>query len=371
MNNTVTFLGLASISLFSLNNNLPANANIPQTSIQEILIKGELNQVNQQLNQNLNLNFIYLPQIEESVIPTFNLQGTFLENSNNQVNQTLGQNVLDYQLFETNLGNFNINDFLNNDNILDGGQFISQEVLVEGNSNLITQESSQLLTDFVWLDQSIGLTEDEDFSQFINKLLFEQELDSLQFGLQDSLIFGNNNIVSQTIDQTLNSFIFTNHNLNSFFDSNFLKAEIELDPVQFTIQETFINFGQNNLISQTINQFINDISFVDASIFTPKEPLFTQNNNSTTATSNSVDFDIDAFIDGILILNSTTIEANQINRQQIKIMGDENRETQNNVQVAVVSVPEPSSSRIMIVLSVIIGVISYFKKEKKKYGSLK
>ncbi len=359
MNNTVTFLGLASINLFTFTANLPANANIPQTSIQEILIEGELNQVNQQLNQSLNLNFIYLPQIEESVIPTFNIQGTFLENTNNQVDQAIEQNILDFELAETSLGDFNINDFLNSDNILDGVQFISQEVLIEGESNLIIQESSQVITDFVGLDKSFDITEYEDFSQFINKLLFDQELDSLQFGLQDTLIFGNNNMVDQTIDQTLNSFIFTDNNLS--FNTKFFNKEIALDPVQFTIQETFIDSGTSNLVSQTINQVISDISFFDfASIFVPEQPLFQPNNSSTLATSNLVNFDIDAFINGIL--NSTIIEANQINTQQIQIIGDENIETQNNVQVAIVSVPEPSSPRIMIVLSVMIGVISYFKR---------
>ena len=92
MNNTVTFFGLASISLFGFISNAPANAQIPQTSIQEILIEGEFNQVNQKLNQSLNLYFIYLPYIKESVIPTFNIQGIFLDDSNNQVNQ----NILDF-----------------------------------------------------------------------------------------------------------------------------------------------------------------------------------------------------------------------------------------------------------------------------------
>ena len=50
-------MGLTSISLFGFTTNLPANANLPQASIQEILIEGDFNEVNQQLNQILNLNF--------------------------------------------------------------------------------------------------------------------------------------------------------------------------------------------------------------------------------------------------------------------------------------------------------------------------
>ena len=130
MNNTVTFLGLASISLFSFTTNLPASAEIPQTSLQEILIEGEFNQVNQELNQNLNLHFIYLPSIEKSVIPIFNIQETFLDNPNNQVKQGINQNILDFSLSETSLSSFNVNDFLNNDDILNGKQFIRSESVV-------------------------------------------------------------------------------------------------------------------------------------------------------------------------------------------------------------------------------------------------
>lgn len=364
MNKTITFLGLASISLFGFTNNLPAHANIPQASIQEILMEGEFNEVNQQLNQILNINFIYLPQIEESAIPTFNIQGAFVENSNNQINQAINQNVLDFQLIETNLVSFNLNNFLDNDNILNSKQFISQEVFIEGDSNLITQQSSQTLTDFIWLDESSNVTKQEDFIHFIDKLLVSQELDLFQFALQDTFVSGHNNIVSQTIEQTLDSFIFTNNNLAPFFDNNVTTEEIGLDIVQFTIQETFTSLDQNTLISQNINQLINDISFVDASIFSENQGHFGQNNSSTVEANNLLNFDIDAFINGIL--NDTNVEATQTNRQRIEIIGNENTDIQENLQILFVSVPEPSLQKMMIVLFVIIGIQSSFKKWRNR-----
>ncbi len=360
MNNTVTFLSLVPISFFGLTASLPANANIPQTSIQEILIEGDLNQVNQQLNQSLNLNFIYLPQIEESVIPTFNIQGIFLGNPNNQFNQVINQNILDFQLLETSLINFDTNDFLNNDGILNGKQFITQENSIEGNNNLITQQSEQELTDFALLNGLTSTTEKQDFNYWLNEILVDQKLDSLQFSLQDTLIFGDNNIVDQTIDQTLNSFVFTNSDISDLLDTNIVDKGIEFDPAQFTIQETFIDSGQDNFISQTINQVIGDVSFINASNFTQQNPLVRQNDNTLADSNNSIDFDIDAFIDEIL--NNTAVEAIQTNRQQIEVIGDENTITQENSQVLVVSVPEPNAGRMIVLLFFIMGMISYRSK---------
>ncbi len=360
MNNTATFLSLVPISLFGLATSLPANANIPQTSIQEILIEGEFNQINQQLNQSLNLNFIYLPEIEESILPTFNIQGTFLDNPNNQVNQGIDQNIFDFQLFETSLINFDSNDFLNNDGILNGEQFITQEVFTDGNNNLITQQSDQQLTDFLWLDGLTSSVENKDFNYWLDEILVDQKLDSLQFALQDTWIIGDENIVSQTIDQTLNSFIFTNSDISNLLGTNIIDKSIGLDPVQFTIQETFIDSGQNNWISQTINQIIGDVSFIDGSFFTQKDPIFQENGSVIAKPNNSMNFDIDTFINDIL--NNTTVEATQTNRQIIEVTGDDNIRIQENSQELVVSVPETNTGRIVIFFSFIMGIVSYGRK---------
>ena len=363
MNNTVTFLSLVPISLFGFVTNLPANANIPQTSIQQILIEGGANEVYQELNQSLNLNFVYLPEIEQSVLPTFNIQGVFLDNINNQVTQSINQNILDFQLLETSLINFDSNDFLNNDGILNGEQFVTQEVFTDGNDNSITQQSDQQLTDFIWLDGFTSSVEDKNFNYWLDEILVEQKLDSLQFALQDTFIFGNENTVYQTIDQTLNSFIFTNNDLSNLLETNIADEVIELDPVQFTIQETFIDFGQKNSISQTINQVIGDVSFIDASFLTPRDPIIQQNGNAVVEANNSIDFNIDAFINDILnIKNNTKVEATQINIQEIAVTGDKNIRIQNNSQELVVSVSEPNTGRITILFLFIMGIVSYGRK---------
>ncbi|MDJ0681370.1 MAG: hypothetical protein QNJ18_16040 [Xenococcaceae cyanobacterium MO_167.B52] len=363
MNNTVTFLSLVPISLFGLATSLPANANIPQTSIQEILIEGESNKVYQELNQSLNLNFVYLPEIAESVLPTFNIQGVFLDDLNNQVTQSINQNILDFQLLETSLINFDSNDFLNNDGILNGKQFITQEVFTDGNDNSITQQSEQKLTDFIWLDGLTSSVEDKDFNYWLDEILVEQKLDSLQFALQDTLIFGNKNTVYQTIDQTLNSFIFTNNDLSNLLETNIIDETTGFNPVQFTIQETFVDSGQKNSISQTINQVIGDVSFIDASFLTPRDPIIQQNGNAVVEANNSIDFNIDAFINDILnIKNNMQVEATQINVQRIEVREDNNTRIQKNSQELVVSVSEPNTGRITILFLFIMGIVSYRRK---------
>ena len=89
---------------------------------------------------------------------------------------------------------------------MNGVQFITQAVFVDGDRNLVTQQSSQTLTDFIWLDDSSAIAqrlaegeiaESEDFNDFLNELLVTQELDSFQFGLQDTFVFGDNNSVQK------------------------------------------------------------------------------------------------------------------------------------------------------------------------------
>lgn len=327
----------------------PANGQIPQTGIQEILIEGIFNEVNQQLNQTLNLNFVYLPEIAPSVIPNFNIQGAFLDNDNNQLNQQINQNVLDFTLVDTSLTDFSVEDFLNHDNTLNGVQYISQQAFIDGNSNIIIQQSSQFLTDFFFLDQSSGITGDENFSQFLDKLLTSQGLDSLQFGLQDAFIFGNNNLINQTINQTFNSFIVTTNDFSPLFDSNGFNSSMGLDPIQFTIQEIFINDSKNNSITQIINQTISDVFFFTLNLSDENFSVTPHNSFSSVETNNSVEFDIDAFIEAIL--NDIIVTGTQINRQVADTIGNDNEAIQENVQVLIVSVPEPSSLKMLLLLA--------------------
>ncbi|EAZ91662.1 hypothetical protein [Crocosphaera chwakensis] len=367
MKNTINFLGLASVGLLGFTH-FPVNAQIPQTEIQSVVLGGEFNEISQQINQYLNLNFVYFPQVQQSVIsiPNLNIQQTFLDNPNNQFIQEKNQNFLEFPLRETSLVSFDLNDFLNNDNTLTGKQFITQEVFVEGNSNIITQKSSQTLTDFFWLDESSGITEDDNLLQFLDKLLASQALDSLQFGLQDTFVFGNDNQVSQLIDQTFESFIFTPYDFDSWFNNNLTNQDIGLDPVQFTVQNTSIiedsltPVSQNNLISQTLNQVISGISFINPTTLSQNQGFVDPNNNLLAGANSSVNFDINDFIDGIL--KNTNIEVTQKNQQSITISGDQNTSTQENEQVSAVSVPEPSIVSMMVVLGIMIGIEWFYEK---------
>lgn len=357
MKNTINFLGLASITLLGFSY-FPVSAQTPQTQIQSIVLEGQANQVSQKINQYLNLNFIYLPQIQDSVIPIPNLN--IQDNPLNNVTQITNQRVLGFPLVDTSLMSFTLNDFLQNDNTLTGKQFITQEILIEGNLNSVTQESRQTLTDFFWLDPSSKITNNDHFSQFLDKLLDSQALDSLQFGLQDTFVFGNDNKVTQLIDQTFDSFILTSDDFESWFNTNLPNESKGLDPVQFTVQHTSIVPNQNNIISQTLNQVISGISFINPSNSSQKKGFLSSNNNLIFETNSVVNFDINEFIDGIL--NNTIVEATQKNQQRIQVQGNENKATQVNQQALTVSVPEPSLGKIMVVLLVMIGLEWCYEK---------
>ncbi|MEA5510902.1 hypothetical protein VB715_14100 [Crocosphaera sp. UHCC 0190] len=361
MNNNLSFVGLASISFFSLTT-FSANGQIPQTGIQDIEIEGSFNEVTQELNQQFILNFVYLPQLESSVIPRLNVQSSLLDNVNNLLTQQINQTVLDYPFVNSSLTHFSIDDFLNYDNTLNGVQYNTQQAYIEGENNFISQKSSQTLTDFFFLDDSSGITGEENFSEFLDKFLTSQGLDSLQFGLQDTFILGNNNLITQTISQTLNGFIFTDTDFSLSSDS------FILDPIQFTIQETSIFnnvnnalVSENNIINQTINQFIGDVAFFKASSIFPNNNVFPQNNNLGFESNDLVDFDLNAFITDILNLKKTMVKGTQINRQLAETIGNDNETRQENLQVLVVSVPEPSSLKMLLLLTG-LGIYSFLIK---------
>ncbi|MEM8779486.1 MAG: hypothetical protein AAGF26_11570, partial [Cyanobacteria bacterium P01_G01_bin.49] len=322
------------------------NATIPQTVIQEVFIDGEFNEINQRIDQNIVFNFIYFPEIEESVIPNLNFQGLFLNeenNGSNQVTQQLNQTIFDLGLDETNLTNFGVDNFLNNDNVLDGSQFNLQSALLEGNSNVVTQKSQQEFSHILDLSQFDETTKNATFSELIGKILYPKELDSLQFGLQDTVIIGDRNFVSQTIEQTLIYSIITPHNFNF--------QGLDLDPIQFTIQETFIN-QDDNLINQTINQFINDVALFEVN-------LDHHNNQILSSNETIIEFDIETFINKII--GETTINAEQTNRQEVEIIGNDNTATQNNLQILAKPIPEPSTVK-MLYLIIITGCLHLVSK---------
>ncbi|MEL4897327.1 hypothetical protein [Crocosphaera sp. Alani8] len=361
-------------TVFSGISNFSAEAAIPQGSFQEIYIEGYSNEVNQQLNQTLNINFIDFSGMEDSVIPNFNIQGSFLDNPNNEVNQAINQNVLDLGLVPLNLSNFSTSDFIGNDNVLNGVQFAEQQVFIQGDNNYADQQSSQSLTNsFLW-EPLTEIEELADFKQFLSELLNSKELDSLQFSSQDTVLFGNNNIVNQNITQTLDILIFSELDLDLLFATEILGEDDFLNPTQFTIQETFISDGGGNFITRNINQSIKQISMVESSIFLDESYSFPVFPNTSTEENNLIDFPIDSFINEVL--NNTIIEAEQINSQFIEIIGDSNENTQQNEQVldlitdqessdfsaneqeSVVSVPESSNLKVILLLPIIIAIKS-------------
>ncbi|ACB51424.1 hypothetical protein cce_2074 [Crocosphaera subtropica ATCC 51142] len=366
MNQNLNWVGFTSMTVVSLTA-FTANAQIPQTAIQEVLIQGSSNEVNQQLTQTFFLNFVYLPQIEPSDIPELNIQGSFLDNTNNEVIQQIGKTVLDFPLVESRLTSFSIEDFVNHDGTLNGNQYSTQQALI-GNSqetnnqnNTISQISYQTLTNFFWLDDSSGMTGEENFNQFLEKLLTHQKLDSLQFSLQDAIVYGDNNIISQTVEQTFHHFILTNQTLDFSSELNDLDPSLGLDPIQFLIQETFTidpsnNISANNLVTQRINQLIGGTSFFNTNSL---HSVLPSSQLSEVETNSLVDFDIDAFIEAIL--NDITIATTQISRQTSEILGDENEVFQSNTQVLVTTVPEPNSLKMLLSMA-IMGAIALLRK---------
>ena len=344
----LTFLAVSLISTGIL----PAQSVIPQMGIQETFIEGEFNQVNQILNQNIILGIIYLADREESLIPNFNIQDSFNNNSN-EVNQTITQN---FPFFPQESNNFDLDNF-NLDLSLNTIQSSIQITFLEGNNNFVVQQSQQNILDFFWFDEpEDDNLLDRKLEAIIEPILFEQALDTIQSSVQDLFIFGNENLVNQEVNQNIinlllldNSLKFNQvylENLDDFFDDH---------PAQLVIQETFIiNQGKNNQVNQVIKQTINDFFFLDAT-------LLSSNNDYTLSPNKQINpnFDIERLISNIL--DKTVINANQINQQNVLIIGDDNQTIQVNNQEITVSVPEYDSPYLIL----FIGVIVLFRISKK------
>ncbi|MGK7887386.1 MAG: hypothetical protein AB4057_22505 [Crocosphaera sp.] len=378
MNKIFSLLVLVPTFFYGINN-LSTKAEIPQSSFQQIYIEGDFNQVNQQLNQNLNLHFINVPDFEMTVIPNFNIQGEFLDNTNNEVAQGINQLVFNARLMPLSSTDLTINNFLGNDNILNGVQFNEQRAFIQGNSNITAQVSNQNITDFFLLELSDNATDSNYFSQFLDELLESKLLDYFQFSSQDSLLFGDNNIINQSITQSFDIFIFNKTDYNNLFETNIWREENLLMPTQLTIQETFINFSKNNYIIQSINQSIENISFLEFD--TVSQNYLLPSFLHTNIDSNKLDeFPIDIFINEIL--NNTIIDGQQINRQFLEVIGNNNEKSQENEQILElisheklleltineqqlsVSIPEPSNLKMLLVLSVLLTFLSVKSQPK-------
>ena len=372
MLNKASQLALVSATFVVLTNfPMLAGATIPQTTVQENFIEGDNNTVNQKLHQTIVLKLVEIPGLEDSVIPNLTIQNAFIP-SGNTLNQKIDRTIPNFFSFNKDFSttgkadrqssdfmSFGIENFLNSNGVLNGIQFGTQETLIDGNNNLSNQNISQNFTQlFLFNNPKDNLnTSNEDskangllnfdLNQIIKAFSLNLGLDSWQFGLQDNSIFGNNNSVSQEIDQTITDFLLVDGKFSSAINNTVVK------PIQFTIQETFIPKGKNNTVNQEIEQNITDLSVLNPNGFSNS---VLDNNNLL---GESVNFDIDKFIN--IILNETVVNASQISRQAAVIEGDNNRSNQAIAQT--IGIPEPLT---ILGTGTALGMGAFFKRQTSK-----
>ncbi len=371
MFNTIGQLSLAAITLFGA---IPAIAEsvTPQTSIQEVFIEGDNNLVDQQFHQTIVFGLISIPNLEESVIPRITIQNIFDRGEDNQVNQQLTQTIPNFFSFNGtfNTASFGVDDFLNNDATLEGLQFSTQETFIEGNNNLVTQNSTQNLTNFFVFDESFSKQLEEletnkngsnlvnlGINQFLYTTLNDAALDAFQVGIQDIEIFGNNNLITQHLNQTITNFLLVDDSFSEAVEdilaettevNNFLDPMASLKPIQLAVQETFIDEGTGNTINQEIEQFIAQFFLLDVCLETYIYVSLTCQTNQDSA--DIIEFDIDKFITTILFDTNTTVDATQVSRQIADVIGNNNQVEQENIQMISVSIPEPASINSLLFL---------------------
>ena len=84
---------------------------IPQTSVQEILIEGKRNKINQEINQNIVFGMIYLPELDENASLQNSIQGTFI-NGENSVDQDINQTISNCSLLGDRYDNYQNNPMM-------------------------------------------------------------------------------------------------------------------------------------------------------------------------------------------------------------------------------------------------------------------
>lgn len=201
------------------------------------------------------------------------------------------------------------------DGSLVAAQLAFQETDILGNGNDVVQFSEQAIADILLFE---GDEDDGSFEDFLERTAGDLLLDSLQFSLQDVIIEGSENLVDQTISQTIAAFVF--------FDEDEIFDEDELS--QFAIQETFLGTGNstvaNNFVTQEISQSIEiDFTFSD-------DPAFAV---STTADGEVIlpNFDVDTFI-GTILGDDIVATGAQTSFQDAPITGNGNIAVQEGFQ---------------------------------------
>ncbi len=320
---------------------------IPQGIIQEVaILNGKNNLVQQNISQNLIIYLVSAPDIAETAsINTF-LQTNSDIGVDNQVSQNLNQTMGDFPLFPNHFVEgkredvdknnlvLDYNDFIGNDDILDSVQFTNQQIIVEGNNNDFSNSSEQIIYDLSWYDefafnQNNIFDNNLTFDDFLEDFVGDYVLDSVQFAVQDIVIRGNRNSITQDLEQTIATFIV----LDDDFIEELSEDSANLSPVQLVIQEDFIDTN-NNQIEQNVTQNISfDFSFSN-------EP----NRNISEVTGEELEieklnFNIDDFILPVLenTNKDTVVFANQDTLQKTDVFGDKNTDIKENSQILVLS----------------------------------
>ena len=219
---------------------------------------------------------------------------------------------------------------------LDTVQFIDQQALVEGNSNSLDFYSKQKIYDLsgygeFGFDPDYVFDESIAFNDFLENFAGSNLLDSTQLGIQDAIVFGDNNDIIQELDQSIDTFII----LDEDYSQELLEEYDYLSTVQFAFQESFLD-EDNNLIDQNINQNI-QLNFGFSDIISDD---LTGTEGAELATPQ---FSIDDFILPILDNNNEGSEffenhevlANQKNQQTANVFGNHNTDDKYNNQILI------------------------------------
>ena len=320
---------------------------IPQLVIQEVDIpEGDNNYIEQVINQDIIIHVLEIPDLENTIgIQSF-IQTDSDIGTDNLVAQNIHQATVDFPLFPNNYSpskskyadsnnlSLDFDDFINSDNILDTVQSINQQALVEGNSNTLDFYSEQIIYDLSAYDEfgiDLDYVFDENiaFDDALENFTSSSLLDSVQLGVQDVRVFGDDNEIIQELDQTIDTFII----LDEDYSQELTKDSEHLSPVQFAFQESFLD-EDDNIIEQNINQ---SIKFD----FSLSEKINDELIGTRGAALANPEFSIDDFVLSLLenndensdLFENHEVLADQKNQQTANIFGNENDDLKENSQI--------------------------------------
>ena len=142
------------------------------------------------------------------------------------------------------------------DDTLAAAQIAFQEVDILGDGNTVLQASDQAIADVFLFEEDTG---DGSFEDFLERTAGDLFLDSLQFALQDVIVQGNDNVVDQVLDQTIAAYIFFDT------DELAEVAPLTQFAIQETFLGDGSGVAEDNFITQDILQSIEvDLSYSNA-----------------------------------------------------------------------------------------------------------